>query len=155
VCDDTSWPAGVERVCRRDLIKSARDPIYQSGSFEEPEIGMIKGSEKIRVVNLLSPVVRERRSSARCRRDQNRRHYHPRSDLGFFQSHGREAAAMTPLRDLADGEREAFRHGRESWNDDHLVRRESCTRTPYLARHCRRKLVGSLPWGIPTVVVYR
>ena len=27
--------------------------------------------------------------------------------------------------------------------------------TPYLARHCRRKLVGSLPWGIPTVVVYR
>ena len=21
--------------------------------------------------------------------------------------------------------------------------------------HCRRKLVGSLPWGIPTVVVYR
>ena len=32
---------------------------------------------------------------------------------------------------------------------------ESCTHTPYLARHCRRKLVGSLPWGIPTVVVYR
>ena len=28
---------------------------------------------------------------------------------------------------------------------------ESCTHTPYLARHCRRKLVGSLPWGIPTV----
>ena len=27
--------------------------------------------------------------------------------------------------------------------------------TPYLARHCRRKLVGSLPWGIPRVVVYR
>jgi len=22
-------------------------------------------------------------------------------------------------------------------------------------RHCRRKLVGSLPWGMPTVVVYR
>jgi len=27
-------------------------------------------------------------------------------------------------------------------------------RTPPLARHCRQKLVGSLPWGIPTVVVY-
>jgi len=25
-------------------------------------------------------------------------------------------------RDLADGEREAFRHGRGSWNDNHLVR---------------------------------
>jgi len=23
------------------------------------------------------------------------------------------------------------------------------------ASHCQRKLVGSLPWGIPTVVVYR
>jgi len=54
---------------------------------------------------------------------------------------------MSRPRDLADGEREAFRHGRRSWNDDHLVRRESCTHTPYQARHCRRKLVGSLPWG--------
>jgi len=44
---------------------------------------------------------------------------------------------MSPPRDLADGEREAFGHGRGSWNDDHLVRRESCTHTPYLARHCR------------------
>jgi len=32
---------------------------------------------------------------------------------------------------------------------------ESCMHTPYLARHCWRKLVGSLPWGIPTIVVYR
>ena len=55
----------------------------------------------------------------------------------------------------ADGEREAARHGREVVDDGHLVRLESCTHTPYLARHCRRKLVGSLPWGIPTVVVYR
>jgi len=62
---------------------------------------------------------------------------------------------MSRPRDLADGEREAFRHGRGSWKDDHLVRRESCTHTPYLVRHCRQKLVGSLPWGIPTVVVYR
>ena len=32
---------------------------------------------------------------------------------------------------------------------------ESYMHTPYLARHCRRKLVGSLPWGMPMVVVYR
>jgi len=155
VCDDTSWPAGVEGVYRRDLIRSARDPIYQSGSFEEPEIGTIKGSEKIRVIDLLSPVTRERRSSARCQRDRSRCRRHPRSDLGFFRNCGRETAAVSRPRDLAAGECEAFRHGRGSWNDDHLVRRESCTHTPYLARHCRRKLVGSLPWGIPTVVVYR
>ena len=54
-----------------------------------------------------------------------------------------------------DGEREATRHGREVGDDGHLVRLGSCTHTPYLARHCRRKLVGSLSWGIPTVVVYR
>jgi len=53
MCDDTSWPAGVERVFRRRLIRLARDPIYQFGSFEEPEIGVIKSSEKIRVVNLI------------------------------------------------------------------------------------------------------
>ena len=52
-------------------------------------------------------------------------------------------------------EREVARHGREVEDDGHLVRRESCMHTPYLARHCRRKLIGSLPWGIPTVVVYR
>jgi len=27
---------------------------------------------------------------------------------------------MSRPRDLADGEREAFRHGRGSWNDDHF-----------------------------------
>jgi len=116
---------------------------------------VIEGSEKIRVVDLLSPVTRERWSSARCQRDRSRRHCRPRSDLGFFRSRGREASAMSRPRDLADGEREAFRHGCGSWNDDRLVRRENCTHTPYLARHCRRKLIGNLPWGIPTVVVYR
>jgi len=74
---------------------------------------------------------------------------------GFFRSRGREAAAMSRPRDLADGEREAFRHGHGIWNDNHLVRRESYTHTPYLERHCRRKLVGSLPWDIPMIVVYR
>jgi hypothetical protein len=57
--------------------------------------------------------------------------------------------------DLADGECEAFSHGSGSRDDDHLVRLESCAHTPYLACHCRQKLAGSLPWGIPTVVVYR
>ena len=150
-----SWPVGVERVCRHDLVRSVRDPIYHSRSFEEPEIGAIKGSEKIRVVDLLSLVTSERWSSARSQRDRSRRRCRPRSDLGFFRSRGREAAAMSRPRDLADGEREAFRHGRGSWNDDHLVRQEICTHTPYLVRHCRRKLVGSLPWGIPTVEIYR
>ena len=89
----------------------------------------------------------------RCRRGRRRRDL--RLDLDLFRNRGREAAAARRPRDLADGEREAFRHGRGSWDRDHLVRRKSCTHTPYLARHCRRKLVGSLPWGIPTVVVYR
>ena len=71
-----------------------------------------------------------------------------RSDLHLLRGHGGEVVE-------ADGEREVARHGREVGDDGHLVRRESYTHTPYLARHCRRKLVGSLPWGIPTVVVYR
>jgi hypothetical protein len=62
---------------------------------------------------------------------------------------------MSCLGDLADGKREAFGHGSGSRDDEHLVRLGSCTHTPYLVRHCQRKLVSSLPWGIPTVVVYR
>ena len=57
--------------------------------------------------------------------------------------------------DLANGEHETFGHASGSSDDDHLVRLGSCTHTPYLARHCRRKQVGSLSWGIPTVVDYR
>jgi len=57
-------------------------------------------------------------SGARGRHDWNRRPCCPGSDLGFFRSHGREAAAMSRPRDLADGEREAFSHGRGSRNDD-------------------------------------
>jgi hypothetical protein len=56
---------------------------------------------------------------------------------------------------LADGERETFSHGSGSGDDDHLVHLESYVHTSYLGRHCRRKLVGSLPWGRPMVVVYR
>jgi len=76
-------------------------------------------------------------------------------DLSFFQGRGRKATIVSRPSDLADGERETFGHSGGSWDDDHLVRLESCTHTPYVARHCRQKLVGSLPWGIPTVVVYR
>jgi len=64
--------------------------------------------------------------------------------------HGRGGEAVD-----ADGEREAVHHSHEVGDDKHLARLGSCTHTPYLARHCRRKPVGSLPWGIPTVVVYR
>jgi len=53
---------------------------------------------------------------------------------------------------VADGEHEATRHGHEVGDDGRLVRLGSCTHTLYLACHCRRKLVGNLPWGIPTVV---
>jgi len=55
---------------------------------------------------------------------------------------------------ICDGD-ESVRHGHEDGDDDHLARLGSCTHGPYLPRHCRRKLVGSLPWGIPTVVDYR
>ena len=61
---------------------------------------------------------------------------------------------MSHLGDLADGECEAFYHGSRRGDDDHLVHVESCTHTPYLARHCRRKLVNSLPCGIHMVVDY-
>ena len=118
------------------------------------------GLKKIRVVDLLCPVAREQRSGPRSRSDRGwcdrgRRLYCPRSDLSFFRSHGRKAAAASCQSDLADGEHETFSHSRGSWDDDHLVRLENCTHTPYLACQCRRKLVGSLPCGIPTVVVYR
>jgi len=54
--------------------------------------------------------------------------------------------------DLTDGEREALSHRSGSRDDDHLTHLGSCTHTPYLVRHCRQKLVGSLPWGIHTIV---
>ena len=56
--------------------------------------------------------------------------------------------------DLADGEREAVGRSHGAGDDDHLVRLESSTHTPYLARHCRRNMVGSLPRGMPKVVDY-
>ena len=62
---------------------------------------------------------------------------------------------MSRPSDLADDERETFGNDGGSWDDDHLVHLVSCTHTPYLACHYRRKLICSLPWGIPTVVVYR
>jgi len=75
--------------------------------------------------------------------------------VSLFQSCGRKAAGVTRPGDLADDEREAFGHGSGSWDDDHLVRLESFTHTPYMAHHYRRKLVSSLPCGIPTIVVYQ
>ena len=54
--------------------------------------------------------------------------------------------------DLTDGEREVVRHGHKIRVDDYLVRLESCTHTPYLARHCRRNMVDSLTRGMLKVV---
>ena len=42
--------------------------------------------------------------------------------------------------------------GHRAQKGDHLVRHEFSTHTPYLARHCRRNMIGSLPRGMPTVV---
>ena len=130
-------------------------------------VGTITGLEQVGVVDSFPLVAGKWR--ARCRRGQQHRrgkgghsrcgrnhHLHRFGlDLVLFQSHGHEATSASCPGDLADGEREAFSHGSRSRDDDHLVRLESCTHTPYLARHCRRKLVSSLPSGIPTVVVYR
>jgi len=98
-------------------------------------VGAIEGLEKIRVVNSFSLVARERRSGPRSHHDRGwcdwgRRLCFPRLDLSFFESRGRKAAAVSRPSDMADGEREAFNHGRGSWDDDHLVRLGSCTHTP-------------------------
>jgi len=73
-------------------------------------------------------------------------------DLRLLRGRGSEAVEVGGPGDLADGKRKASRHGHEVGDDGHLDRLGSCTHTPYLARRCQRKLVGSLPWGIPTVV---
>ena len=57
--------------------------------------------------------------------------------------------------DLADGEREAVGRSHGAGDDDHLVCLESSTHTPYVAHHCRRNMVDSLPRGMPKVVDYR
>ena len=41
-------------------------------------------------------------------------------------------------------------HGAQEAN--HLARHGISTHTPYLMRHCRRNIVGSLPRGMPAVV---
>jgi len=70
----------------------------------------------------------------------------------LLRGRGSEAVEAGGPGDLAVGEREAARHDCEVGDDGHLVHLRSCTHTSYLTRHCRRKLVGSLPRGIPTVV---
>ena len=73
----------------------------------------------------------------------------------LLRGHGDEVVEASGLGDLADGEREAVRRSHGTRDDDHLVRLESSTHTPYLARHCRQNMVGNLPWGMPKVVDYR
>ena len=45
--------------------------------------------------------------------------------------------------------------GRPFLNTSRAVIYASATKISFYIKGCRRKLVGSLPWGIPTVVVYR
>ena len=130
-------------------------------------VGIINGLEQVGVVDLFPLVAGKwrarcrrgrqcRRGKGGCSRCGRNRHLHRfRLDLVLFQNHGREATGVSCLGVLADGEREAFSHGSGGRDDDHLVYLGSYTHTPYLARHYRQKLVGSLPWGMPTVVVYR
>jgi len=53
-------------------------------------------------------------SGPRGWRDRSRRLYCPRLDLGFSRSRGFKAAITSCPRDLPDGERETFGHGRGS-----------------------------------------
>ena len=69
--------------------------------------------------------------------------------------HGDEVIGASGLGDPADGEREAVRRSHGTGDDDHLVRLESSTHTPYLACHYRRNMVGSLPRRMPKIVDYR
>ena len=75
-------------------------------------------------------------------------------DLRLLRGHGDEVVGASGLDDLADGEREVIQRSHGTGDDDHLVRLGSSTRTPYLACHCRRNMVGSLPRGMPKVVDY-
>ena len=73
-------------------------------------------------------------------------------DPCLLRGHGDEVVGARGLGDLANGEREAVRRSHGSGDDDHLVLLGSSTHTPYLARHYRRNMVGSLPRGMPKVV---
>ena len=68
---------------------------------------------------------------------------------------GDEVVGASGPGDLAGGERGAVQRSHGIGDDDHLVRLESSTHTPYLARHYRQNMVGSLPRGMPKVVDYR
>ena len=92
--------------------------------------------------------IRRGRSRSRCRGSSGRRRLNPR----LLHGHGDEVVGAGGPCDLADGEREATRRNHGAGGDDHLVCLESSTHTPYLARHCRRNMVGSLPRGMPKVV---
>ena len=76
-------------------------------------------------------------------------------NLRLLCGHGDEVVEVSGPGDPADGEREAVRLSHGTRDDDHLVRLESSMHTPYLVCHCRRNMVGSLPWGMPKVVDYQ
>ena len=76
-------------------------------------------------------------------------------DPRLLRGHGDEVVGASGLGDLADGEREAVGHSHGTIDDDHLVRLESSTHTPYLACHYQQNMVSSLPRGMSKVVDYR
>jgi hypothetical protein len=115
---DTSCSTGIKKIGCCRLIGLARNRFHQVGGFEKFGVGAIEGLKKIRVVDSLCPVARERRSGPWDWRDQSRGFCCPRLDLGFSRSRGRKAATTSCPSDLPDGERETFSHGRGSWNDD-------------------------------------
>ena len=112
-------------------------------------IGTINGLKQVGVVNPLPIVPGKQRASRHRGRQRYRgkgnrsrcdRGHHlccSRLDLVFFQNHGREATSVGCPGDLANGEREAFRHDSGSGDDNHLVRMESYTHTPYVMHHRR------------------
>ena len=70
----------------------------------------------------------------------------------LLRDHGDEVVGASGPGDLADGECEVVRRSHGARDDDHLVHLGSSTHTPYLARHYRRNMVGSLPRDMPKVV---
>ena len=93
-------------------------------------------------------------------------HVHNNSQINHFNSifksgkfwgvtHGDGVVGADGPGDLANGEREAVRRSHGAGDDDRLVFLGSSMHTPYLALHCRRNMVSSLPRGMPKIVDYR
>ena len=109
----------------------------------------IDGCDQIIIVDgSPNPTARseDRRCHCRCWRDRRRVILHHLHDLpvaieGDDPGHGSDCEDLAQL-----GKDHGARKG------DHLVHHEFSTHTPYLARHCRQNLVGSLPRDMSIIV---